>query len=176
MIDLQSSAITSWPCPSRAFENSQQHARVIYGWVHRPTKSQSPTGTTEVLLNLLDIKYRIRVYRCPSVVKFAVFESKIIKPLRGCAKLCQHVQDPREGGAGLSNPTANFSLARCESTQINPSMTKYRPHTGLYRPKTPAKNEPLLLLATRQTPSPKPSLDIAPRHVKFPVYGFTTHQ
>ena len=27
------------PCPSGTFENSQQHARVIYGWVHRPFKA-----------------------------------------------------------------------------------------------------------------------------------------
>jgi len=27
------------PCPFRTFENSQQHARVIYGWIHRPTKN-----------------------------------------------------------------------------------------------------------------------------------------
>ena len=34
-------------CPSGAFENSQQHARVIYDWVHRPQPTQSPEGTAE---------------------------------------------------------------------------------------------------------------------------------
>src|SRR5580704_1558875 len=50
MIDLQSSATALQPCPSRTFENSQQHARVIYGWVHRPLKTQSPKWSTEILL------------------------------------------------------------------------------------------------------------------------------
>src|ERR1700677_4347256 len=40
MIDFQSS-----PCPSGTFENSP----VIYDWVHRPLKTQSPAGTTEIL-------------------------------------------------------------------------------------------------------------------------------
>jgi hypothetical protein len=47
MIVLQSSATALRPCPSGTFENSQQHARVIYGWVYRPTKTQSPAGAAE---------------------------------------------------------------------------------------------------------------------------------
>jgi hypothetical protein len=35
----QSAPIEVPPCPSGTFENSQQHARVIYGWVHRPFKA-----------------------------------------------------------------------------------------------------------------------------------------
>jgi hypothetical protein len=40
------------PCPSGTFENSQQHARVIYGWVYRPQQIQSPEGTAETLFHL----------------------------------------------------------------------------------------------------------------------------
>jgi hypothetical protein len=39
-------------CPSRTSENSQQHARVIYGWVHGPQQIQSLAGTTEIFLDL----------------------------------------------------------------------------------------------------------------------------
>jgi hypothetical protein len=47
MIGFQSLVSGLRPCPSGTFENSQQHARVIYGWVRRPLKTQSPAGTTE---------------------------------------------------------------------------------------------------------------------------------
>src|ERR1700733_9546087 len=47
MIVFQSSITALPPCPSGTFENSQQHMRVIYGWAHRPLKSQSPKGTAE---------------------------------------------------------------------------------------------------------------------------------
>jgi hypothetical protein len=49
MIVLQSPTKVLRPCPSGTFENSQQHARVIYGWVHRLQQTQSPAGTTETL-------------------------------------------------------------------------------------------------------------------------------
>jgi hypothetical protein len=149
-------------CPSGTFENSQQHARVIHGWVHRLPKTKSPGRTSE-----------IRVYRCPSVVKLVVLPSQIIEPLQGCANLGKAMQahPPREGGREVSlrvqscTPVTpiiaylrllapidgvfpekkdclffvgwrlGLSSLRRESTQINPSMTKYRPHTGPYRPK-----------------------------------------
>jgi hypothetical protein len=60
MIDFQSPASDLRPCPSGTFENSQQHARVIYDWVNRPLPTQSPEGTTEVALGL---KCRTRIYR-----------------------------------------------------------------------------------------------------------------
>jgi hypothetical protein len=40
------------PCPFRT-ENSP----AIYGWVHRPLKKQSPTGTTEIVSGLSGLKY-----------------------------------------------------------------------------------------------------------------------
>jgi hypothetical protein len=46
MIGLRSSAAVL-PCPSGTFENSQQHAHVIYGWVHRPKPTQVPKGRQE---------------------------------------------------------------------------------------------------------------------------------
>jgi hypothetical protein len=46
------------PCPSRTFENSQQHARVIYGWVRGPQQTQSPAGTAETLLRFAGINNR----------------------------------------------------------------------------------------------------------------------
>jgi hypothetical protein len=55
MIDFQSSARALRPCPSGTFDNSQQHARVIYGWVHRPQPTPSPTGTAETLLGLVHL-------------------------------------------------------------------------------------------------------------------------
>src|SRR5580692_4696811 len=45
-------------CPSGTFENSQQHARVIYGWVHSRQPTQSPEGTAEILSYLGRRKYR----------------------------------------------------------------------------------------------------------------------
>jgi hypothetical protein len=52
MIVLQSSALALRPCPSGTFENSQQHARVIYGWVPSSQSNQSPAGTAEILFHL----------------------------------------------------------------------------------------------------------------------------
>src|ERR1700722_7538470 len=49
MIVLQSPATILRPCPLGTSENSQQHARVIYGWVQRPKTTQSPEGTAEIL-------------------------------------------------------------------------------------------------------------------------------
>jgi hypothetical protein len=43
-------------CPSGMSENSQQHARVIYGWSYRPTKNQSPAGTSEAFVHFADPK------------------------------------------------------------------------------------------------------------------------
>jgi hypothetical protein len=45
----QSALIEVRPCPSGTFENSQRHARVIYGWVHCPQPTQSPARTAEIL-------------------------------------------------------------------------------------------------------------------------------
>jgi hypothetical protein len=69
MIDFQSSATALRLCPSGTSENSQQHARVIYGWVHRSQQIQNPAGMTEILLGLSSLKYPIHVYRYRFVVE-----------------------------------------------------------------------------------------------------------
>jgi hypothetical protein len=48
MIDFQSLAFAPWPCPLGTSENSQPHARVIYGWFYSPHQTQSPEGTAEI--------------------------------------------------------------------------------------------------------------------------------
>ena len=49
MIVFQSSGTVPPPCPIGTFENSRQHARVIYGWVRGPCQTQSPERTAEIL-------------------------------------------------------------------------------------------------------------------------------
>jgi hypothetical protein len=58
MIVLQSSATALRPCPLGTFENSQQHARVIYCWVYGRQPTPSPKGTTEALLVFFGQKNR----------------------------------------------------------------------------------------------------------------------
>jgi hypothetical protein len=131
MIVLQSSATVLRPCPSGIFENSQQHARVIYGWVHRPHQPKVPQ----------------RRQKLP----------QIFNPAQGYANLSKAMQAPPPGRAGKglrSRARCGYlhlfahssekkrlfifwlaAMPRRESTQINPSTTKYRPHTDSYRPK-----------------------------------------
>jgi hypothetical protein len=52
MIDFQSPTTALRPCPLGTFENSQQHARVIYGWVHGSQQIPSPVGTAEIFSRL----------------------------------------------------------------------------------------------------------------------------
>ena len=108
MTDFQSSASGLWPCPSGTFENSQQHARVIYGWVHSRQPTQSPEGTAEILSYLGRRKYRnsgrkpalnevldyefcpIRVRPCPSVVKNPILrnEPNFLRKFISINKIC----------------------------------------------------------------------------------------
>jgi hypothetical protein len=72
-------ATTFCPCPSRTSDNSQHHARVIYGWVQRLTKSQSPAGTPETLLRFAGIS------SCSGGSDLSFFHSVILsKTLRLC--------------------------------------------------------------------------------------------
>src|ERR1700723_2260329 len=54
MIVFQSSTTVLRPYPFGTSENSP----AIYGWVHRPLKTQSPEGTTEILFHLANPKNR----------------------------------------------------------------------------------------------------------------------
>jgi hypothetical protein len=65
MINFQSSETDPYPGPSGTFENSP----AIHGWVHGPQTTQSPEGTTEIILGLFGLKCKIRVHWRPSVVK-----------------------------------------------------------------------------------------------------------
>jgi hypothetical protein len=72
MIVFQSPSTVLRPCPSGTFENSQQHARVIYGWVHRPGLTQSPEGTAEIFLHVGRIKNRAAAHARSSFCSFCL--------------------------------------------------------------------------------------------------------
>jgi hypothetical protein len=115
MIDFQSSCISACVldcggsaaafCPSGTFENSQQHARVIYGWVHRLIKIKSPAGTTEILPRLIGLKYRVPDITSPSA------------PLRLCVRNpCPPVVE-KKGRNYKTNPIFIASRWRPKTTE-----------------------------------------------------------
>src|ERR1700733_5734207 len=87
-------------CPFGTFENSQPHARVIYGWVHYPKPTLSPAGTKETPRRPI-----LRNSRClgDSVAGIRVRYPKTIKLLQGCAR-------PLGGGRGWGYSTRNNPL------------------------------------------------------------------
>jgi hypothetical protein len=97
----QSALIEACPCPSGTSENSQQHARVIHGWVHRPHQPKVPQGRQNL--------------------------PKIFKPVQGCANLCKPVQGPRVRGGRLGrvktgqNPQPCPKLPKANQTYPSPS-------------------------------------------------------
>jgi hypothetical protein len=102
MIDLQSSATALRPCPFGASGNSQQHARVIYGWVRRPLEAQSPERTAEILSCPAGLKIRSSGVRLPSVSfcsKICVLRPKIVKASKGYLKLLKANKDTPRGRA-----------------------------------------------------------------------------
>jgi hypothetical protein len=56
------------PCPLGTFENSQQPARVTYGWVHGRQHSQSPEGTVETFSRVASLNNRSSG-RKPALIK-----------------------------------------------------------------------------------------------------------
>src|SRR5580693_2640938 len=92
MIVFQSSATALWPCPSGTFENSRQHARVIYGWVHGPQPTRSPAGTTEIIIGFSGLKCRsefigvhpwLKTNFCNTPFKVSQGYSRLSKPIQG---------------------------------------------------------------------------------------------
>jgi hypothetical protein len=107
-------------CPFGTSDNSP----AIYGWVNRPKPIQSPLGTTETLLGLSDIKYRIRIYQCPSMVKKAFLrnEPKL--------KIAKYYQSARyENSVWLRFPKRTHfpgSLRSRRFNQVQPGQGKLR--------------------------------------------------
>ena len=86
MIVFQSSAVALRPCPSGTFANSQQHARVIYSWVHRPLKTQTPRGMTEILCLLVGFGPFYSVHS----VKISVPSAPLLATFYAVAKIRVH--------------------------------------------------------------------------------------
>jgi hypothetical protein len=86
MIDFQSSATALRPCPSGTFDNSQQHARVIYGWVHRPLSAPSPTGTAGICV------HRLAAPKPSEGGWFKHFRSRFPKAIQGYSSLSKPIQ------------------------------------------------------------------------------------
>ena len=167
-------------CSPGTFENSQQHARVIYGWVHLPQPTQSPAGKAEIRVHQPGHR-SLGEGGYPSVIKFAPLAPKILKPAQGCPNLSNPVQGSWEGrGVSINRERVYKRLVPSicayhrffsgkkdclffqsaalelrarwrESIQINPSRFKYKLRTGRYRPKT---NRPLAQFAIAALPFP----------------------
>src|SRR5580692_1958154 len=90
----QSALIEVCPCSPGTFENSQQHARVIYGWGRRSQPAQSPAGTAEIIMGLSGLKYEsvfigvhpwLKTYICK-------IPSRFLKAIKGHSRLFKLIQ------------------------------------------------------------------------------------
>jgi hypothetical protein len=113
MIDFQSSATALRPCPSGTFDNSQQHARVIYGWVHRPKPTLSPEGTAEIHVSRFAVPEPASVSPCqvslPRIPKVSGVP-RFSKVLPGYSKPCQvRVPSPSKAVTGLFQVFPKYS-------------------------------------------------------------------
>jgi hypothetical protein len=147
MIDFQSSATAPWPCPIGTFANSQQHARVIYGWVHGRQQIRVPRGRQKSfsLLPSLALVHaalssRIRVNSRNSRKRLSIaFAAK--SRFYPCPSAChaRHVSHGsmwwlKKGRNYKTNPIFIASLWRPKTTEENFSKSMISETHQLLRP------------------------------------------
>jgi hypothetical protein len=104
----QSALIEVRPCPSGTFENSQQHARVIYGWVRSP----------------INPKFRSDGRNPPRHINSSALRSRLSFPLGLCEKQFVLIRAIRVKNSEAKKPKSqNEPNFRCKSL---PLKKKYR--------------------------------------------------
>jgi hypothetical protein len=80
-------------CPSGTFENSQQHARVIYGWVHGFHQAKVPQGRQKsVFIRLCASNSPLDECRFMCCSKLSFGEGGAVKVSQGHSRLLKPIQ------------------------------------------------------------------------------------
>ena len=147
MILLQSSATGQLPCPFGTFGNSQQHARVIYGWVNRLQPIQVPEGRQKFVF--IHLASSMLCHPWLNLLPWHSITASLCKAVQSCASLCK---TPPRGGGGVH---AHYRLSQARSGEkikkyfmplcpaIEPNGgQRHSVHDSLGRP-LPAKSRPI---------------------------------